>query len=127
MILDAIKWVHLVSEECKENGDVRGDPKDGNAAVENHKNILMDQGKPEKYTNMQKFPNTWKPQLEKPWKACNSTKNKKFTERSVSWGTATEEEKEKFSNFPAERFACQESFQFVNFNTWWQNSKIYKI
>ena len=53
-ILDTIKRVHLVSEECKENGGVRGDAKDGNAAVENHKNILMDQGKPEKYTNMQK-------------------------------------------------------------------------
>ena len=54
---------YLVPEECKENGGVRGDPKDGNAAVENHKHILMDQGKPEKNTQMSKkeLTNTIKP------------------------------------------------------------------
>ena len=79
----------------------------------------MDQGKPEKNTNMQKGnsqtrenhiqENHGKPAIQLKTKTC----------KKIRWlRTATEEEKEKFSNFPAERFACQESFQFVNFNTW---------
>ena len=31
-----ILYTNLVSEECKENGRVGSDSKDGNAAVENH-------------------------------------------------------------------------------------------
>ena len=38
--------IHLVPKECEENGSVCSDSKDGDAAVENHQDILMDKWKP---------------------------------------------------------------------------------
>ena len=42
----SILCINLVSEERKENGRVGSDSKYGNAAVENHKDILMDKREP---------------------------------------------------------------------------------
>ena len=36
----------LVSKECKKNGSVCSDSKDGDAAVENHKDILVNEREP---------------------------------------------------------------------------------